>query len=211
MMSRLTADRLPRDTSGADAEPASLVLPRGLAACTIQFAHLPTLANCSFAGRGSSVVVDEHDARLTVDDRRRTPFVHSARRRITLSADRAWRIECRRGLADVAIDARCPALGALVLTGGVTALSLRLGELVQPVELRFGSGASDIALRRAAGVPLSVRLLGAHTDVQVDGRAYSGTGSGDPILVGDPAAAPGVEVTFESAAARVAIDQERAS
>lgn len=210
MMSRLTADRLPYETSGLDAEPASLVLPRGLAECTIEFAHLPTLANWSFAGRGPSVVVDESDAKLTVDDRRRTPFIRSARRRLTLSADRLWRIECRRGLANVTIDARCPGLGALVLTGGVTALSLRLGEPVQPVELRFGSGASDIALRRAAGVPLSVRLLGAHTDVRVDGRSYSGTGSDDPIGVGDRATAPGVEVTFQSAAARVRIDREDA-
>ena len=206
-MSRHTADR-PLDCAHetGDTAPAQLILPRGLAGCTIEFADLPTLANWRFADRRPSVVVDEDDATLTVDDRRRTPFGRGARRRITLAAERTWRIECRRGLADVMIDARRPALGALVLTGGVSGLALRLGTPARPVELRFASGAAGVELQRAPGVPLSVRLLGSHTDVRIDGRRYWGAGGRDPIEIGDPAK-PGVAVTFEAAATRVTIGE----
>ncbi|HWM11069.1 MAG TPA: hypothetical protein VNO82_17060 [Solirubrobacteraceae bacterium] len=179
--------------------PAVLRLPRGVAGCDIGFAEFAALADWELPGRRSRVTADPAAGDLTVALRRS----FTARRgRITLAADRRWTIECGRGLAGVAIDARHPAFAGLVVHGGTNRLSVRLGE---PATLRFEGGASHVEIVREAGATARLRFGGAYSGVWVDGAEHA-SGRGGEITAGD--GAPRIECVFASSAAHVVLRDE---
>lgn len=92
-----------------------------------------------------------------------------------------WEIALHGGAHRLSGDLGGLPLRSLELTGGVGTVELDLGRPNGVVRLRIAGGASEIRLRRPAGVPLSLRVAGGSGRIDFDGQRLGGVG-GETVL-----------------------------
>jgi hypothetical protein len=88
----------------------------------------------------------------------------------------AWELVFHGGASHVDLDLRHGRLTGLELSGGASELRLTLPAADAVVPLRIRGGASALAVRRPASVPVGVHIRGGVSRLQVDGRHIGAVG-----------------------------------
>jgi DNA-binding MarR family transcriptional regulator len=96
---------------------------------------------------------------------------------ITLSAAIPWRITIQGAAAEVAAELGGLDLAGLVIQGGMNMIRLALPTPAGVVPIRLTGAASEIVVRRPAGVAAGVRLQGWVSTFIFDGQTYSAVGN----------------------------------
>lgn len=97
---------------------------------------------------------------------------------VALNARIPWDIEIRSGASRVIADLRELQLGSLRLDGGASRLEVALPAPVGTVGVLLLAGASNVVIRRPAGVDARLRVDGGVTNLTFDGRHVGAAGGG---------------------------------
>ncbi len=95
---------------------------------------------------------------------------------ISLNRDVRWEMTVRGGAARLSIDLRGTTLRSVSISGGASAIDLRLGRPDRAVPIRLNSSASRIDVSRPGAVPVAVHVRGSAMDVRLDGARVSSYG-----------------------------------
>jgi hypothetical protein len=143
---------------------ARLVFTRGAAHLTIRAdGSMEDLYRARFEGKVPDVRVDGGTVVVTYRMSLRPP-----RGEIMLSGRVPWVIEGAFGMSDVMADLHDLDLRSLEISGGASALEVRLPRPKEPTRVRIGGGASDVELIRPAGVPVRVRVGSGVSNLAID-------------------------------------------
>jgi DNA-binding MarR family transcriptional regulator len=96
---------------------------------------------------------------------------------VALSAAIPWRIVIQGGAAEAAADLGGLDLAGIEITGGFSMIRLDLPTPTGVVPIRIRGGASEITIRRPAGVPVRVHLKGWVSELAFDDQTFSGVGN----------------------------------
>jgi predicted transcriptional regulator len=96
---------------------------------------------------------------------------------VALNAAIPWRIVIQGGAAEVAADLGGLDLAGLEVTGGFSMIRLILPTPDGVVPIRIRGGASEITIRRPAGVPARIHLKGWVSELVFDDQTFSGVGN----------------------------------
>ena len=125
---------------------------------------------------------------------------------VTLNAAIPWEIVIQGGAS--AINAELGALDLLGLEvkGGMSMIHLELPEPSRVVPIHISGGASEIAIRRPAGVPARAHLKGWASTFNFDGQTYNNMG-GDARLhsSGYDGTTPGYDIEIACSVSTVTI------
>jgi hypothetical protein len=155
---------------------AHLVFTRGAAHLTIRAdGSMEDLYRAGFEGKVPDVRVDGGTVVVTY-----RMSLRPTRGEIILSGRVPWVIEGAFGMSDVAADLEDLDLRSLEISGGASALEVRLPRPKEPIRVRIGGGASDVELIRPAGVPVRVHIGGGVSKLAIDDfRLGAGGGKTD--------------------------------
>jgi hypothetical protein len=145
-------------------EVAHLVFTRGAAHLTIRVdGSMEDLYRARFEGKvpdfrvdGGIVVVTYHMS------------IRPTRGEIILSGRVPWVIEGAFGMSDVVADLEDLDLRSLEISGGASAIEVRLPRSKQLTRVRIGGGASNVELIRPTGVPVRVVIGSGVSDLAID-------------------------------------------
>ena len=140
-----------------------------------------------FHGRfdGATPQVRVRDGRVLVQYRG-IPF-DWRKRTATIALNTAidWAVDIVGGVSRLEADLRDVRLQRLDLTGGTERIQLELGTPSRDVPISLVGGAKSIRIERPRGVPVSLRLQGGASLVEIDGRSL-GSNGGDVRFDTDP-------------------------
>jgi DNA-binding MarR family transcriptional regulator len=125
---------------------------------------------------------------------------------VTLSTAVPWRIVIQGGASDVTADVRSLNLAGLEVKGGLSMIHLNLPSPSRTVPIRISGGASEIAVRRPAGVAARVHLKGWASTFAFDDQIFSNLGN--DVRMQSPgynAAAPGYDIEVLSSVSTVTV------
>ena len=94
-----------------------------------------------------------------------------------MSAAIPWRIEIRGGASEVVAELGGLDLSGLEVRGGASLFRVELPEPSGTVPVRISGGASEIIVRRPAGVAARVRLKGWASQLTFDDQSFGGVGN----------------------------------
>jgi hypothetical protein len=186
-----------------------LEFTRGAAHLAIHGASMQDLFGAHFDQPVPSVAVD--GGTVTVQYPRFSPrgwLRPGAHRggKVTLNQDLAWRITVRGGVADLDADLRALRLEALELGQGASQVEVRLPRPAGVVPVRIRGGASQVRIRRPAGVPVRLRVGRGVADLRFDEQAWGAVGGGLRLETPEAAQVPDrYEVEVASGAAHLEI------
>lgn len=96
---------------------------------------------------------------------------------VTLSVAIPWRIVIQGGAAEITAELGSLDLAGLEVKGGMSMMRLELPAPSGVVPIRISGGASDIIVRRPAGVPARVHLKGWVSQFVFDDQTFSDMGN----------------------------------
>ena len=141
-----------------------LVFTRGAAHLTIGVDDsMEDLYRARFEGKVPDVRVDGGTVVVTY-----RMSIRPTRGEIILSGRVPWAIEGAFGMSDVAADLEDLDLRSLEISGGASAIEVRLPRPRVPTRIRIGGGASDVELIRPTDVPVRVRVGSGVSELAVD-------------------------------------------
>jgi hypothetical protein len=88
----------------------------------------------------------------------------------------AWELVFQGGASQVDVDLRHGRVTGLQLSGGASQVLLTLPAPDAVVPLRIRGGASELAIRRPAVVPVGVQIRGGVSCLEIDGRCLGAAG-----------------------------------
>jgi hypothetical protein len=155
---------------------AHLVFTRGAAHLTIRVdGSMEDLYRARFEGKVPDVRVDGGTVVVTY-----RMSIHPPRGEIVLSGRVPWVIEGAFGMSDVVADLEDLDLRSLEISGGASAIEVRLPRPKEPTRVRIGGGASNVELIRPTGVPVRVLIGSGVSDLAIDDfRVGSASGKTD--------------------------------
>jgi hypothetical protein len=128
---------------------------------------------------------------------------------VTLNQDVAWHVTVRGGVARLDADLRNLRLEALELGQGASQVEVRLPRPAGVVPVRIRGGASQVRIRRPAGVPVRLRVGRGVADLRFDEQAWGAVGGGLRLATPDATQAPDrYEVEVASGAAHLEVSAE---
>jgi hypothetical protein len=143
---------------------AHLVFTRGAAHLAIRVdGSMEDLYRARFEGKVPDVRVDGGTVVVTY-----RMSIHPPRGEIVLSGRVPWVIEGAFGMSDVVADLEDLDLRSLEISGGASAVEVRLPRAKGPTRVRIGGGASDVELIRPTGVPVRVRVGSGVSNLAID-------------------------------------------
>jgi hypothetical protein len=143
---------------------AHLVFTRGAAHLAIRVdASMEDLYRARFEGKVPDVRVDGGTVVVTY-----RMSIHPPRGEIVLSGRVPWVIEGAFGMSDVMADLEDLDLRSLEISGGASAVEVRLPRPKEPTRVRIGGGASDVELIRPTGVPVRVLIGSGVSNLAID-------------------------------------------
>jgi hypothetical protein len=143
---------------------AHLVFTRGAAHLTIRVdGSMEDLYRARFEGKVPDVRVDAGTVVVTY-----RMSIRPTRGEIILSGLVPWVIEGAFGMSDVMADLEDLDLRSMEISGGASAIEVRLPRPNEPTRVRIGGGASDVELIRPAGVPVRVRIGSGVSNLAID-------------------------------------------
>jgi hypothetical protein len=156
-----------------------LEFTRGAAHLTMHGASMEELFRAHFNQPVPSVTVD--GGTVTVQYPRFSPsgWLRPGAQwggKVTLNRDMAWHIAVRGGVAYLDADLRDLRLEALELGQGASQVEVRLPRPTGVVPVRIRGGASQVSVRRPAGVPVQLRVGGGVADLTFDNQEFGAVG-----------------------------------
>jgi hypothetical protein len=143
---------------------AHLVFTRGAAHLTIRVdGSMEDLYRARFEGKVPDVRVDAGTVVVTY-----RMSIRPTRGEIILSDRVPWAIEGAFGMSDVEADLQDLDLRSLEISGGASAIEVRLPRPKEPTRVRIGGGASDVELIRPTAVPVRVRIGSGVSNLAID-------------------------------------------
>jgi hypothetical protein len=189
-----------------------LEFTRGAAHLAIHGASMEELFRAHFDPPVPSVTVD--GGTVTVQYPRLSPRgwlrpgTHRGGR-VTLNQDLAWQVTVRGGVADLDADLRDLRLESLELGQGASQVEVRLPRPAGVVPVRVRGGASQVRIRRPAGVPVRLRVGRGVADLRFDEQEWGAVGGGLRLETPEASQAPDrYEVEVTSGAAHLEITAE---
>ncbi len=88
----------------------------------------------------------------------------------------AWELIFHGGVSELDVDLRHGSVTGLEISGGASDVRLTLPTPDTVVPLRIRGGASELAIRRPANVPVGVRIRGGVSRLELDGRQLGAAG-----------------------------------
>ncbi len=161
-----------------DVESGRLVVSSGLSRLTVRAGDVKgALYQASFAGPVPDVKVK--DGVITVRYPRRLWISGGEQRgaEIALSAAIPWRIAIQGGASEIIAELGSLNLAGLEVKGGLSSIRLELPEPSGVVPIRISGGASDIVIRRPAGVAARAHLKGWVSTFVFDDQTYGDVGN----------------------------------
>src|SRR6266568_1828036 len=141
--------------------------------------------------------------------RRLSDWVLSGTKRIaevTLSTAIPWRIAIQGGASEVTGDLGNLNLAGLEVKGGLSMIYLKLPSPTRAVPIRISGGASEISVRRPAGVAARVHLKGWASTFAFDDQIFSNLGNDVRMQSpGYAAGAPGYDIEILSSVSMVTV------
>jgi hypothetical protein len=132
--------------------------------------------------------------------------------KVTLNQDMAWHITVRGGVAQLDADLRDLRLEALELGQGASQIEVRLPRPAGVVPVRIRGGASQVRIRRPAGVPVQLRVGRGVADLRFDEQAWGAVGGELRLTTPEATQAPDrYEIEITSGAAHLEISAEEGS
>jgi hypothetical protein len=156
-----------------------LAFTRGAAHLTIHGASMEDLFDAHFDQPVPSVAVD--GGTVTVQYPRFSPSGWLRLRahrggKVTLNQAMAWHITVRGGVAHLDADLRNLRLEGLELGQGASQIEVRLPRPAGVVPVRVRGGASQVRIRRPAGVAVQLRVGGGVADLRFDNQEFGAVG-----------------------------------
>jgi DNA-binding MarR family transcriptional regulator len=189
-------------------ESARLVVSSGVYKLTVRAGDtLDALYQAHFEGSPPDVKVK--DGVVTIRYPRRLWAALGGEKRaaeVTLSRAIPWQIAIQGGTSVITAELGGLNLAGLEVKGGMSMIHLELPEPSGAVPIRISGGASEITVRRPAGVAARVHLKGWASTIVFDDQRFSDLG-GDVRLQspGYEAAAPRYDIEVASSASMVRI------
>ena len=126
---------------------------------------------------------------------------------IGLNGTVPWTVEVRGGASNVDADLSGVPLTGFSLIGGSSRVDCRLPRPAGTVVLRIRGGASRVAFRRPAEIPVRVRVTGGLSKLRVDARQYRAMGG--PAALDSPGyedASDRYELAVDGGASHITVD-----
>lgn len=188
-----------------------LEFSRGAAHIAIHGASMDDLFRAHFDQPVPSVAVDGGTVIVRYPRFGERGWFRSGRRggEVTLNQEVAWRIEVRGGVAHLDADLRDLRLEALDLGEGASQVEVRLSRPAGVVPVSIHGGASDVRIRRPAGVPVRLRVGRGVADLRFDEQAWGAVGGELRLVTPEATQAPDCyEIEIASGAAHLEISTE---
>lgn len=168
---------------------------------------IDTLYQASFKGGVPDVKVKEGNVTIRYPRRLLLPGMKQRGAEVTLSAAIPWQIVVQGGAAEIIAELGRLNLAGLEVKGSMSLIRL---ELPMPssaaVPIRISGAASDITVRRPAGVPARANIKGWVSTVVFDDQRFADVGKGVLLYSPDYAATvPGYDIEVSSATSTVTI------
>ncbi len=164
--------------------PYRLVFPRGVANLTVRVD--PSITG-SYQGEfyGPKPRVSEADGVVSIDYSQFNPFRWGRTSAdVRLSPSASWAIEIRGGVSHWDSDLRNLELTGIEVRGGVSKVELRLPRPTGSSIIRISGGASQLTLRRPAGVPARLQIGGGASKLELDAQYLGAVGG--PVRLETP-------------------------
>ena len=188
-------------------ESGRLVVSSGISRLTLRTDdRMAELYKARFEGPVPDVKVQ--DGKVTIRYPRRLWILSGEQRaaEVTLSATIPWRIVIQGGASDITADLDKLNLAGLEIGGGLSSIRLRLPAPSGVVPVRISGGASEITVRRPAGVAARVHLKGWASAFVFDDQTFSAVGNDVRLQSsGYEATAPHYDIEVSSSASMVTI------
>jgi hypothetical protein len=118
--------------------------------------------------------IEENDGVITITQGRR--FLRSSGLDVALNESVPWEIEVRGGASSVVAELEPLSLRSFDITGGMSAVELRLGRPSGACGVRVKGGASQISIRRPHGIGVRVALAGGASELSLDRFHFGAVG-----------------------------------
>jgi DNA-binding MarR family transcriptional regulator len=192
-----------------DVESARLVFSSGVSMLTLRAdAGMSDLYKAHF--EGPLPEVKAKDGVVAIRYARRlwdwAPGGGKRKAAVALSTTVPWRILIQGGASQVTAELGGLDLAGFEVKGGMSMIQLYLPSPVRSVPIRISGGASEILLRRPAGVPARVHLKGWASQFVFDDQTFSNMGNDVRMQSpGYDATAPGYDIEVLSSASMVTV------
>jgi len=183
-MSNVEATTANRPDQGLATTTKRLVFPHGVVNLTIRVD--PSMA-VVYRGEfyGPKPQVTEADGVITIDYPRFNPLIWARTAAdITVSPSVAWFIDIRDGISRWDADLRNLAVAGIEVHGGVNRVDLQLPQPAGTVRVRVSGGASQMRLRRPAGVSARIHIGGGASKLALDDQGFGAVGG--PVRLESP-------------------------
>ena len=189
-----------------------LEFSRGAAHIAIYTASMDDLFRAHFDQPVPSVAVDGATVTVRYPRFGERGWLRPGARRggeVTLNQEVAWHIEARGGVAHLDADLRDLRLEALDLGQGASQVEVRLSRPAGVVPVSIHGGASDVRIRRPAGVAVRLHVGHGVADLRFDERAWGAVGGELRLATSEATEAPDrYEIEIASGAAHLEISAE---
>jgi len=187
-----------------------LVVPAGISQLTVRAdSEMAELYQARFEGAVPDVKTK--DGVVTIRYPRRLWVLGGGQRaaEVTLNAAIPWRIVIQGGASVIAAELRNLNLAGLEVKGGMSMIRLELPAPSGVVPIRISGGASEIAVRRPAGVAAKVHLKGWASTFIFDEQSFSDVGNDVRLQSpGYDATAPCFDIEVSSSVSTVTITSD---
>jgi DNA-binding MarR family transcriptional regulator len=186
-----------------------LVIPSGLIQLALRASRtMDELFQARFEGTLPDVKAD--NGVVTIRYPRRLWILPGAKQsavaEVTLNASIPWRISIKGGASVINAELGGLELAGLEIAGGMSMIRVDLPAPSGVVPIRMSGGASEIDLRRPAGVPARVHLKGWVSTMIFDDQTFSNMGSDVRLQSpGFEATAPHFDIEVSSSASMITI------
>jgi DNA-binding MarR family transcriptional regulator len=164
-------------------ESARLIFASGASRLTLRAdTDMATLYRARFEGPAPEVKTEGGTVTVRYPRRPRLFDWRNRAAEIALNTAIPWQIEIRGGAADITAVLRGLDLSGLDIRGGASMVRVELPEPTGTVPVRIAGGASDVTVRRPAGVPARVHFKGWAMGLSFDDQIYGATKGSDERL-----------------------------
>jgi len=184
-----------------------LVIPAGISQLTVRAdSDMADLYQARFVGAVPDVKTKEGVVTIRYPRRLWGLGGGEGAAEVTLNAAIPWEITIQGGASEITAELSRLALAALVVKGGMSMIRVDLPVPSGVVPIRISGGASEITVRRPAGVPAKVHLKGWASELVFDEQTFSNLGKDVRLQSpGYEGTAPGYDIEVASSASIVTI------
>lgn len=190
-----------------DLERAQIVFPSGAIQLTLRAGDLKDLLyQASFEGPVPDVKARDGVVTIRYPRRLWLPAKNKCAAEVTLNTAIPWEIAIQGGAAHIIAELGGLNLTSLEVKGGLSMVRLELPVPSRVVPVRISGGASDVTVRRPAGVPARVHLKGWVSTFIFDEQTFGDMGNNVRLQSPDyNATAPSYDIEVSSSASMVTI------